>query len=255
MVNTLAGYKGVNQVIGCCKILAVVPARMGSQGITKKNLQRVSGKTLIAHVGDVIGECDWIDAAVISTDCDEAKNEGASCGLECYSLRPEHLSTNEALVQWVWAHAHKEAEAQNNTTYDVGLLLEPTSPLRLPGDLYVTANAVVSSEAESAVAVSKIEGPFSPYKVMIINNNRLHQFTEGNMSTSSRQNLPEAYSRNGVCYAQSRERILSGTHPTSDRPVPIVINHPVINIDTPWDLEIAQSLYKVFQNQFRNPDH
>ena len=50
------------------KVLVVVPARGGSKGIKLKNLAKFRGKPLVALVGEIVKELEFVDRAVVSTD-------------------------------------------------------------------------------------------------------------------------------------------------------------------------------------------
>jgi CMP-N-acetylneuraminic acid synthetase len=76
--------------------LAVVPARGGSEGIPRKNLCKVGGLSLIAHVARTIRALDWIDRAVLTTDDPEMAEEGRQHGLEVPFLRPAELATDSS---------------------------------------------------------------------------------------------------------------------------------------------------------------
>ena len=52
-------------------VLAVVPARGGSKGIPRKNLQEVGGLSLVARAARVARSLPWIDQAIVSTDDQE----------------------------------------------------------------------------------------------------------------------------------------------------------------------------------------
>ena len=51
--------------------IAVIPARGGSKGIPKKNLQKVCGKSLIAHALNCAANSKYEMDVVISTDSPE----------------------------------------------------------------------------------------------------------------------------------------------------------------------------------------
>ena len=53
---------------GGLRILVVVPARGGSQGVLRKNLRPVAGVPIVARVGHLVQTLDWVDRAVVSTD-------------------------------------------------------------------------------------------------------------------------------------------------------------------------------------------
>jgi len=68
--------------------VVVVPARGGSKGIPRKDLCKVGGRSLIAHVARTPRALDWIDRAVLATDHPERAEEGPQHGLEVPFLRP-----------------------------------------------------------------------------------------------------------------------------------------------------------------------
>ena len=64
------------------KILAIIPARVGSKGIRRKNLQKLSGKPLIVHTIIAAKKTKSINKIIVSTDDKEigkiSKNNGAN---------------------------------------------------------------------------------------------------------------------------------------------------------------------------------
>ena len=117
------------------KILAVIPARGGSKGIPKKNLQTVCGQSLIAHALKCVAGSRYNMDVVLSTDCPEILEHARSLGYEGEYFRPKNLGQDDSrIVDAVldvlsWARKHKDLN------YQVVILLQPTSPLRLSSDL------------------------------------------------------------------------------------------------------------------------
>ena len=64
------------------RILVVVPARGGSKGVKLKNLEPVGGIPLVARVGHLVRELDWVDRAVVSTDHPEIAKVAVASGIE-----------------------------------------------------------------------------------------------------------------------------------------------------------------------------
>ena len=91
-------------------ILAVVPARGGSKGISRKNLINVNGKSLIAHAATICCGLTWVDRSIISTDDDGMRNEGLKYGLDAPFKRPFEHSQDGAKALSVWRHAVQTVE-------------------------------------------------------------------------------------------------------------------------------------------------
>ena len=73
-------------------IIAIVPARGGSKGISLKNMRLVGGVSLVAWAGSLIRELDVVDRAIVSTDHQRIKEEAIAYGLDAPFVRPNDLS-------------------------------------------------------------------------------------------------------------------------------------------------------------------
>ena len=112
------------------RILAVIPARGGSLGISRKNIKMLNGLPLIVHTikqTDVLSELDEI---VVSTDDAEISNIARAHGCRVVA-RPPELATAEAKTESALLHTLDVLEA-NGDTFDYIVTLEPTSPFRTP---------------------------------------------------------------------------------------------------------------------------
>jgi len=225
------------------RVLAVVPARSGSKGIPDKNMKRVNGVSLIGLAGLALSRLGWIDAKLLSTDSVEYIEEGRRYGLEAPFLRPVELSTDEATAADVIRHALLEAERHYGGSFDVVLIVEPTSPLRQPADLERTARRLIETEADSVITVSPLSTKFHPLKVFTLEGERLKLFLEEGTRVTQRQQLgPALYWRNGVCYALTRACVLERRAIITGKTVAEIIDRQVVNIDDPVDLMWAASL-------------
>jgi N-acylneuraminate cytidylyltransferase len=77
-------------------VLAVIPARGGSKGIPRKNLQFVGGVSLIGRAAQVVAALDWVDCAIVSTDSMEIADEARRHGLRVPFMRPADLSADKS---------------------------------------------------------------------------------------------------------------------------------------------------------------
>lgn len=108
------------------KVLAIIPARGGSKRVPMKNITPYKGKPLIRWAMEHAEASKYIDRYVVSTDSpDIAKHAGAHL-LE----RPDYLATDRASSESALVHALYALPV-----YDYAVILQPTSPERLPEDI------------------------------------------------------------------------------------------------------------------------
>uniref|UniRef100_I2Q7K5 CMP-N-acetylneuraminic acid synthetase n=1 Tax=Desulfovibrio sp. U5L TaxID=596152 RepID=I2Q7K5_9BACT len=80
------------------EVLAVIPARGGSKGITGKNIRALHGKPLIAYTIEAALRAPAVTRVVVSTDSEIIATEARRYGAEVPFLRPAELSGDRALV-------------------------------------------------------------------------------------------------------------------------------------------------------------
>lgn len=221
--------------------LAVVPARAGSKGVPRKNLQRVGGQSLIARAAAVVQALPWLDAALISTDDPDMAEEGRRHGLEAPFLRPHVLSGDAAGAAETWRHAWLEAERLHGRVYDLSVWLQPTSPMREADEVTRTVAAMLDGEHAAAATVSRVPGHHTPEKTFTIDPKGVMQFylPEGARHTS-RQSIPPYYTRNGHCYATRRATLVDRLHIVEEDCRAVLIDRFIVNIDEPIELELAE---------------
>lgn len=226
------------------KVLVVVPARGGSKGIPAKNLREVGGISLVGRAAQVAAGLEFVDAAVISTDDPEIRQEAVRHGLSGPFLRPKELASDTARSADMWKHAWLASEAHFDTTFDVSLLLEPTSPLRRAEDIERVMRALMDSGAPAAVTVSRTPAHFTPHKTLTMDSDseRLGFYLGQGDRYSLRQAIPAYFHRNGLCYAATRPHLVDRGHVLNDETVGVVVDREVVNIDEPFELEYAEWL-------------
>ncbi len=226
------------------KILAVVPARGGSKGITKKNLCQVGGLSLIGHVAKVATSLPWVDQAIISTDDSEMRAEGQRYGLEAPFLRPSDLARDSTSAVDTWRHAWMACEAHYSCRYDLSIWLQPTTPLRKPEEVEQTVKALVDGGHQAAATVSRVPGHFTPQKILTMDGEGiLHFYAQDGAQHSTRQTIPSYFYRNGLCYAVTRKTLIEKGLIIEEDCVGVLIDRPLVNIDEPIELEFANVLF------------
>lgn len=223
-------------------VLAVIPARGGSKGIPGKNLAILGGKSLVGHAAELAHSLDWLDQVVLSTDDPEIAAEAGRWDLQVVD-RPMQLATDEASNVLVWRHAWLECEVRTGSRFDLGVLLQPTSPLRTTDDVTGCVRLLLSEGRDAAVTVSPTPGHFTPEKTLKIDeDNELTPYLRDGI-VDIRQKIPRYYFLNGYCYAALRHRVVDKKRVHGPNTGAVIIDRPVVNIDEPFDLKMAHWLW------------
>lgn len=132
------------------KVLAVIPARGGSQGLPGKNLRPCAGRPLIAWSIEAALAAKLVDAVIVSSDSQEVLDVSRSWGAEPL-LRPAELATATAPTDPVLVHAAQSPIAALELNYrpDLVVLLQPTVPVRRPGLVDDCIQRLINTHADS----------------------------------------------------------------------------------------------------------
>jgi CMP-N-acetylneuraminic acid synthetase len=227
-------------MIGNRCILAVVPARGGSKGIPLKNLREVGGRSLIAHVGEVIRTVPEIDRAVVSTDHEGIAAAAEAAGIAVPFRRPAAISGDKIGDIDVLTHALEATEAIDQTRYDIVVMLQPTSPLRTAADVSATLHMLVEGGWDSVWTVSPTDTKAHPLKQLAVSEaGSLDYYDTRGPEIVARQQLEPVYHRNGIAYAITRECLLKQASIKGKRTGALVIEGDHVSIDTEWDLALV----------------
>jgi CMP-N,N'-diacetyllegionaminic acid synthase len=132
--------------------LCVIPARGGSKGVPRKNLRLVAGKPLIVWtIEQALAVRAPLDV-VVSTDDEEIAAVAREAGARVPFLRPAELAQDTTATEPVVRHAIAEV-AREGVAPGVVMLLQATSPIRLPGTLDRALAEFHASGVDSLVGV------------------------------------------------------------------------------------------------------
>lgn len=231
------------------KILGVIPARGGSKGVPGKNIKQLGGKPLLAYTAEVALNSKYISKTILSTDDPDIASAGEKLGLEVPFLRPAELAMDTTPTLPVIIHAlnyYKELGEE----FDVVCLLQATSPFKASGFLDKAIEKFINSDPDSLVSVLEVPDHFNPHWTFFEKGNGYLQIATGEKELiTRRQELPNAYFRDGSIYLTKSSVILNGS--LYGEKMSYIINDPsfYINIDTQKDWEKAEAWLKENQNK------
>ena len=227
------------------RLLAVVPARGGSKGLKLKNIQPVLGIPIVARVGRVVKELGYFDRAICSTDHAEIKKVAEGAGLAVPFMRPVEISGDRISDLQVLTHALTEIEKLDRTTYDVVVMLQPTSPMRTAAHVDATIRKCLDGGWDSVWTLSAVELKFHPLKLMsVAADGAMDYWDPRGEQIIARQQLSPAYYRNGAAYAITRDCLLVQKSIKGKKGAAYVIEEPLVDIDGKEDLEAAEKALK-----------
>lgn len=133
------------------KFTAIIPARGGSKGVVDKNIRPIMGAPLISWSIRQALACDQIGRVIVSTDSPQIASIAKSWGAEVPELRPSELAQDHTSTEAVMLHAMNHWLLADDD--EVVVLLQPTSPLRMPGSVAGAIEQFCREQADSLVSV------------------------------------------------------------------------------------------------------
>jgi CMP-N-acetylneuraminic acid synthetase len=227
------------------RVLAVVPARGGSKGIPRKNLQLLGGKPLVALAVEAGRAATLVSRVLCSTDDPEIADAARAAGGEVPFLRPPDLARDTSEDWPVFMHALNFLAREDNWVPDVVVNLRPTSPLRRPSHVDDAIRLLQDTGADSVKAVCLARQ--HPHKMWLRQpDGQIEPFLKTPFRLTRGPDVPRAqledvYWQNGVVDVTRREVILEQKMIIGRRVAGLVTETAdSIDIDTPLDLALAE---------------
>jgi len=227
---------------GNLKLLIVIPARGGSKGIKKKNLQKIDGMTLVARSIDSAKLTNVPSIIVVSTDDREIMVEAKAMGAVVVD-RPAALCDDNSPTESTMEHALAEMAREHIFSHIV--LLQPTSPIRRKFLIDEVITKLISDGADSIVGVVR-RSPFF-WKGRIDDVVPLYSLSTRPM----RQNISDSeflYQETGNIYISKIENFRTSKCRLSGK-ISLFINteNEALDIDTADDLLEAERILRTLK--------
>lgn len=231
------------------KVIGIIPARGGSKGIPHKNIVLLNDKPLLAYTAESAHASRRLTRVILSTDDEAIAENGRELGLEIPFMRPPELSRDETPMLPVIQDVVSRLEA-GNEYYDAVMILQPTTPLRRAADIDGSIELLEKSGADSVISFVDV-GEKHPARMKFIKaDGRVIDPPFAELSEGQRrQDLQKLYLREGSIYLSRRDVIMKkNSFKGSDCRAWIVPSERTVNIDTPFDLFLAEQLIKYQKN-------
>ena len=181
-------------------VLAVIPARGGSRGLPGKNVRPLAGLPLIVHSIRLAKLCPMISHVIVSTDSPEISEVARRAGADVPFMRPADLARDDTPMWPVVRHALAAVEERSGDAFEYLLLLDCTSPARLPEDIEGAYELLRKhQDADGIVGVSR--PGFNPtWHCVVERDGLMASLIEGGERFGRRQDVPPVYRINGSLY-------------------------------------------------------
>ena len=231
------------------EILAIIPARGGSKGIPKKNIQYLLGKPLLAYSIDHALNTPEISRTIVTTDCPEIEAVAHEFGAEII-IRPKAISHDTAPSESALLHTLQKLKEKENYTPNLVVFLQATSPIRKSDDISNALALFHQENADSLFSAYPLEG-FCWKKSL---SDPLHPIDYSTQERPRRQDKSHSlYEENGSIYIFKPQILTENNTRLGGKiavyPMPLLAAH---QIDLPEDLYTAEALLASLTNRRTN---
>ncbi len=236
------------------KVLAIIPARSGSKGISHKNIKPLAGRPLMAWIIQAVKKSKYVNRIILSTDSKKYAAIGKKYGAEIPHLRPKRLA-QDLVTDFEYVKYTLDWLAQHENYYpDIIVRLFTTVPLQMPQDIDAGVEELLKdSQADSAIVIAKAKQ--HPAKALkIIKDKKGGQLLKGYISGTSqdvepqpRQKFTPAYFRSNIVISHLKT-IYKYNSLTGNRiKAHIIPQERAIDIDSLLDFFIAEKLIEKYK--------
>jgi len=218
------------------RLLTIIPAKLDSKRLTKKNIRDLNGKPLLEYTIKEVKKSKFIDKYVVGTDDEDIKLVCDKNDVNVINRKPvkDTQTTAEGLLEIL----------NQLPKYDYVIEIMCTNPLKTVEDIDEVIYKLHSTKATSVVSVVRIWDNH-PSRIKYIENDvlvGLDSRENPDIPGQRRQDLtPAAYVRNGSIYAMTYNQITIDKCRIGNVTRPYIMpGSRTINIDEPRDLMLAK---------------
>lgn len=128
------------------KIIAMIPARLGSKRVIKKNLRLIDGQPLISYIIDTVKQCKIFDEIYVNSESDVFQKIAEEKKISFYK-RPEKFATDTS------TNDEFALDFISNIKGDLLIQILPTSPLIKPIEIKNFVNEIINSKYDTLISV------------------------------------------------------------------------------------------------------
>lgn len=219
-------------------VLGLIPARGGSKGLPGKNTLPFGDKPLIVHTINQANKSKYIDRLVLSSEDKDIIKVVKKYNVDVPFVRPQYLAKDSTSGLDVVLHAIKKISG-----YDIVVLLQPTSPLRISKDIDRCIEKLIYRQVNACVSVT--ESSKNPnWMFQLSEDDKFIPVVSDQPLVTIRQDLPKTYTINGAVYVAKIKWFIQKKVFINDETLAHIMPlERSIDIDSKYDFMFAELLY------------
>jgi CMP-N,N'-diacetyllegionaminic acid synthase len=226
-------------------VVALIPARSGSERVPQKNIRRLARHPLIAYAIATARQAGIFDRVVCSTDSTEIAEVARRYGADVPFLRPtEYATATSPDIEWI-----TDTLERLDDRYDLFAIVRATNPFRGPDAFRRGLEQLLATpEADSIRAVERVKQ--HPGKMWMIEEKTMRPLLDQShlevaWHAGQYQALPEIYVQNSALEI-AWTRVVSQTGTREGRVVApfFTTGYEGFNVDDEEDWERAKALVR-----------
>ena len=224
--------------------LTIIPAKLGSTRLPKKNIRLLMGKPLMNYSIEAALTSGVCGEIMVSTESDEVAQIAEAAGAKVPFLRPHHLGKDPYGVVDVCMHVLDEY-AKKSCFFKKLFILLPTSPLRNAEDIIAADRIFNKQNASFLMSVSEFDhNPFGALQIKDTDNDIMSSCFSDFIG-KKRHELPKTFRANGaICILNVTAFREAGTYYGNPLHSYIMPWQRSVDIDTDIDLKFAEFLIR-----------
>lgn len=186
------------------KRICTICARGGSKGVKNKNIRPLLGHPLIAFSIKQAKSSGLFDCVAVSSDSKEILDVAGMYGADIIIERPIEMATDESAKLPAIQHCVREVEMRKNTTFEIVVDMDATSPLRYVEDIQKAVQLLEKKNGSNLITGAPARR--SPYfnLVELDSNDIVHLSKQLERPIVRRQDSPRCYDMNASIYVWKR---------------------------------------------------
>lgn len=222
-------------------VLALIPARSGSKGLSGKNMREVNGVPLLGYSLRAALDSKYVNEVYLTSNDELALSYGEEVGVISIR-RPVEYSTDTASANDVVEHFLKTLSESLLKQDPYIIYLQPTSPLRTSKHIDDALDKMLEQGLNKLISV--VEMTKSPFKSFVLDKQGcLQSLFDERMTNQRRQDLPAVYAANGAIYVFCLSDFSEKNTFPSNGSYPYVMSEvDSLDIDVEEDLNVFQKI-------------
>lgn len=220
--------------------IAIIPARGGSKGISKKNIKPLLGQPLISWAIESLQKSSAFDDIVVSSDDVEILKVAENCGATAY-LRAEPMDSTDYAMPDLPCLSYLNSLSESQRP-EYAFMVQCTTPLIRP-QTYAKAADVLRKLQEGTVFASVEDHSFLWRGELQSSDDNFEPLGHDKYSRLGRQYLDYKQVKEiGAFYGFDVKGFLKSRHRFYDACIPVLIDQSdAVDIDNMTDWELAET--------------